>query len=158
MQVVGGNRNAKNCPIGPDGKRDWSFGLFGCFGRCDLCTLDPDQTATIFPPADHPLGVGCWAWCCPCVVYSKSKQRLHSLQTQGTPLPNGGETFDSNCCIYGWLAINGDTWIMQVCWNINKMHMRIWFLTMIQYCPPGRYSASYSRGNSQPLWRSWKRV
>ena len=35
---VGGNKNAKNCPIGPDGRRDWSFGLFDCFGRCGLCT------------------------------------------------------------------------------------------------------------------------
>jgi hypothetical protein len=35
---VGGNRNAKNCPVGPDGKRDWSFGLFDCCGRGDLCT------------------------------------------------------------------------------------------------------------------------
>ena len=36
--LVGGNRNAKNCPIGPDGKRDWSFGLFDCFSECGLCT------------------------------------------------------------------------------------------------------------------------
>jgi hypothetical protein len=35
---VGGNRNAKNCPLGPDGKRGWSFGLFDCFARCGLCT------------------------------------------------------------------------------------------------------------------------
>ncbi len=40
---VGGNRNAKNCPIGPDGMRDWSFGLFDCFSRGNLCTLDPDK-------------------------------------------------------------------------------------------------------------------
>ena len=40
---LGGNRNAKNCPIGPDGKRDWSFGLFDCFGRCSLCKFDPSQ-------------------------------------------------------------------------------------------------------------------
>jgi hypothetical protein len=35
---AGGNKNAKNCPIGVDGKRDWSFGLFDCFARCGLCT------------------------------------------------------------------------------------------------------------------------
>ncbi len=52
---VGGNRNARNCPVGPDGKRGWSFGLFGCFGRCGLCTLDPDQNAAIFPHADQRL-------------------------------------------------------------------------------------------------------
>ena len=35
---VGGNRNAKNCPVGPDGRREWSFGLFDCFSRFGLCT------------------------------------------------------------------------------------------------------------------------
>ena len=36
--AVGGNKNANNRPIGADGKRDWSFGLFDCFARCQLCT------------------------------------------------------------------------------------------------------------------------
>jgi len=90
---VGGNKNTKNCPIGPDGKRDWSFGLFDCFARCGLCCMS--------------------VWC-PCVVYSKNKQRLHSLQTQGTPLAGGGETYDSNCCIYGGLDFTGYSWIMQL--------------------------------------------
>jgi hypothetical protein len=36
--VVGGNRNANNRPIGVDGMRDWSFGLFDYFNRCGLCT------------------------------------------------------------------------------------------------------------------------
>jgi hypothetical protein len=35
---AGGNRNAKNCPAGPDGKREWSFRLYDCFDRFDLCT------------------------------------------------------------------------------------------------------------------------
>ncbi|KAH9993562.1 PLAC8 family-domain-containing protein [Russula vinacea] len=77
---LGGNRNAKNCPIGPDGVRDWSFGLFDCFDRCSLC---------------------CWAIWCPCVVYSKNRQRMRSLRDQGTPLPGGGVGFDGHCCIYG---------------------------------------------------------
>ncbi|KAI0279926.1 PLAC8-domain-containing protein [Russula aff. rugulosa BPL654] len=93
MQVLGGNRNTKNCPIGPDGKRDWSFGLFDCFDRCGLC---------------------CWSTWCPCVVFSKNKQRLKSLRTQGTPLVGGGETYDSNCCIYGGLDITGYSWVMQL--------------------------------------------
>lgn len=34
----GGNKNALNCPIGPDGKRDWSYGLFDCFSDgCGAC-------------------------------------------------------------------------------------------------------------------------
>ena len=35
--VANGNTNANNRPIGPDGKREWSFGLFDCFARCNLC-------------------------------------------------------------------------------------------------------------------------
>ena len=50
---------------------------------------------------------------CPCVVYSKSRQRLRHLENQGTPLPGGGETFDGHCCIYG--VLGGYSWIMQVC-------------------------------------------
>jgi len=34
---AGGNKNALNCPIGPDGQRDWSYGLFDCFSMCGLC-------------------------------------------------------------------------------------------------------------------------
>ncbi|KAJ2936080.1 hypothetical protein H1R20_g1015, partial [Candolleomyces eurysporus] len=32
MSVNGGNRNALNMPVRPDGQRDWSYGLYGCFG------------------------------------------------------------------------------------------------------------------------------
>jgi hypothetical protein len=35
---VGNDRNARNCPIGPDGKRDWSYGLLDCSDRSGLCT------------------------------------------------------------------------------------------------------------------------
>ncbi|KAH9993550.1 PLAC8 family-domain-containing protein [Russula vinacea] len=90
---VGGNRNAKNCPVDADGKRDWSFGLFDCFGRCGLC---------------------CWSTWCPCVVYSKNKQRLRSLQIQGAPLDGGGEAYDDQCCVYGALDIDGKGWVMEM--------------------------------------------
>ncbi|KAH9038646.1 hypothetical protein EDB83DRAFT_1726778 [Lactarius deliciosus] len=69
--AAGGNRNALNREVGVDGQRDWSFDLFDCTSACDLW---------------------CWAAWCPCVVYSKNKQRLQHLQTRGTPLPSGGET------------------------------------------------------------------
>lgn len=36
--VAGGNKNALNRPVGPDGKRDWTYGLFDCFDACGLCT------------------------------------------------------------------------------------------------------------------------
>lgn len=41
MQVhskVYGDHGAHNRPLGPDGKRDWTYGLFDCFNRCGLCT------------------------------------------------------------------------------------------------------------------------
>ena len=36
--VVYGDHGAANHPLAPDGKRNWSFGLFDCFGRFGLCT------------------------------------------------------------------------------------------------------------------------
>ncbi|KAF8467959.1 PLAC8 family-domain-containing protein [Russula ochroleuca] len=56
----------------------------------------------------------CWSVWCPCVVYSKNRQRLHSLQNQGTPLPGGGERYDKQCCIYGALVFTGFCWAMQI--------------------------------------------
>ncbi|KAH9993551.1 PLAC8-domain-containing protein [Russula vinacea] len=91
MQVLGGNKNANNCPIGDDEKRDWSFGLLDCSSRCDLY---------------------CQAVWCPCVVYSKNRQRMRHLQQHGAPLPGGGETFDKQCCIYAALIIPCYAWLM----------------------------------------------
>jgi hypothetical protein len=53
------------------------------------------------------------------VVFSKNKQRLRHLQTQGTPLPGPGETYDSQCLVYGGLDITGYSWILQVCWDVE---------------------------------------
>ena len=35
--TAGGNRNALNREVAPDGTRDWSFGLCSCFDTCCLC-------------------------------------------------------------------------------------------------------------------------
>ncbi|KAH9957326.1 PLAC8 family-domain-containing protein [Russula dissimulans] len=91
--AVGGNKNSLNCQIGPDGKREWSHGLFDCFSTCGLC---------------------CWAAWCPCVVYSKNKQRLRHLRYQGTSLPGGGEPCDDHCYIHGGLTLLGYGWVLQV--------------------------------------------
>jgi len=90
---AGGNKNALNLPVGPDGKRDWSYGLFDCFSVCGLC---------------------CFAAWCPCIVYSRNRQRLRSLQYQGIPLPSGTETNDAQCCIYCGLLIAGYGWVLQI--------------------------------------------
>jgi hypothetical protein len=37
--AAGGNRNVLNRPLGDDGQRDWSHGLFDCTDECSLCML-----------------------------------------------------------------------------------------------------------------------
>jgi hypothetical protein len=64
---------------------------------------------------------GCWAAWCPCVVYSKNKQRLEHLRNRGTPLPGGGERLTDHTYIHGILtAIGGHGWILQVCSDDDK--------------------------------------
>ncbi|KAH9052688.1 hypothetical protein EDB87DRAFT_1656266 [Lactarius vividus] len=65
-------------------------------------------------PADPVSLAGCWATWCPCVVYSKNKQRFQHLQIRGTPLPSGGERFNDTCCIYGCLIPTGYAWVLNV--------------------------------------------
>ncbi|KAF8467960.1 PLAC8-domain-containing protein [Russula ochroleuca] len=91
--LVGGNRNARNFPIDSDGRRDWSYGLLDCFDR---------------------RGLYCWTMGCPCVVYSKNRQRLRSLQNQGRPLVGGGERYDKQCCIYCALSFSGFCWAIKM--------------------------------------------
>jgi hypothetical protein len=91
---VGGNKNANNCQIGADGKRDWSYDLFDCFSRCGLCKYEnrpPIRTIEPLLYTDQPLPTtGCEAHYCICIVRSKTRQRMHHLQVHGTPLPPGG--------------------------------------------------------------------
>jgi hypothetical protein len=45
------------------------------------------------------------------------------LQNQGTPLTGGGETYDSQCCVYGALDADGKSWVMEVCrWRSSQGH------------------------------------
>ncbi|KAI9450102.1 PLAC8 family-domain-containing protein [Lactarius psammicola] len=92
---AGGNRNALSREVGAGGLANvtWSFGLFDYTSECGLC---------------------CWATWCPCVVYSKNKQRLRHLQTRGTPLPGGGERYNVDCCAYGCLIPTCNAWVLQV--------------------------------------------
>ncbi|PPR05319.1 hypothetical protein CVT26_011577, partial [Gymnopilus dilepis] len=92
MTVGGGNRNAKNLPVGPDG-REWSEGLCGCFGDTGTCVV---------------------AWCCPCITYSNVKRRYEHLNDKGYPDPeHGGSCCNSDCMIHGCLIYCGLGWIMQ---------------------------------------------
>jgi hypothetical protein len=49
---AGGDKNARNRPIGLDDKRDWSFGLFDCIPRCRLCKKKTSSTYSPFRMAD----------------------------------------------------------------------------------------------------------
>jgi hypothetical protein len=112
--TAGNNRNALNREVAADGTRDWSFGLCSCFDACGLCMCRVPQPGQPLITPLSPLAV-CWAFWCPCVVYGKTKQRLHNLQAQGTPLPGGGDAFSSDCFVYGCLSACGFGWILQVC-------------------------------------------
>jgi hypothetical protein len=61
---------------------------------------------------------------CPCIVYGKNKQRLRHLKTHGTPLRGGGDTFDGDCCVFTGLNLCGVGWILQVCRDVDNMHIR----------------------------------
>ncbi|KAF8996340.1 PLAC8 family-domain-containing protein [Cyathus striatus] len=94
MSIEGGNKNAKNLPVGPDGKRDWSFGLFGCCGDMGACCL------------------GTW---CPCLLHARNKRRLEHLNTQGTPHPNRHDVCNGDSCVYGLIEVAFDMgWILQI--------------------------------------------
>jgi hypothetical protein len=64
---------------------------------------------------------GCWATWCPCIVFSKTRQRLRSLQYEGRPLEGGGNRYSDHCCIYSALLFIGHPWIMQVRYDVDEM-------------------------------------
>jgi hypothetical protein len=75
------------------------------------------------------LTIGLWSWCCPCIVYTKSRQRVRHLQNHGTRLATGGDPVDCQCwcyvCADCWAGLG---WILQVCWDVtanlhNKSHI-----------------------------------
>ncbi|PFH47899.1 hypothetical protein AMATHDRAFT_66586 [Amanita thiersii Skay4041] len=91
----GGNRNAKNVPFNPNGKRDWSNGICDCFDDCGTCLM---------------------AWFCPCMVYAQVKQRLEYLNQRGIPDPErGGSGCNGDCMVHGLLsACLGIGWVLQI--------------------------------------------
>ena len=112
--AAGGNRNVLNCEIGADGKRDWSHGLFDYTDECGLCMSTSLVNSVVL--LTDPISLsGCWSTWCPCVVYTKNKQRLEHLQSRGTPLVGGGEALDGGCCLYACLGYFGCAFALQVC-------------------------------------------
>jgi PLAC8 family len=120
MAVVD-NSSSRPRKLGEDGKYDWSFCVCDCCSACGVCVYNKTNSINhLF--TDH---LGCWACWCPCVVYTKNKQRLQSLQTEGTPLRGEGETFNFDCwmfcCVLYWCPCL--TPFVQVCWDGSELHM-----------------------------------
>ena len=65
--------------------------------------------------------VGCVAWFCPCIVYSKNKHRLEHLTQKGFPDPEqGGECCTGDCMIHAAITCCfGAGWILQVCFGVQ---------------------------------------
>jgi len=85
-------RNPANKPVDIDGKRKWTYNLFGCFDAFGKC---------------------CVALWCPCLIYSENKSRMRALHYSGQPHPTGGDLLSGDCCIYGLLACGcGSGWIL----------------------------------------------
>ncbi|THU79572.1 PLAC8-domain-containing protein [Dendrothele bispora CBS 962.96] len=92
----GGNRNAKNMPMTPDGQRDWSNGI------CDCC-------------GDGAFGTWCLSCWCPCIVYGENSSRIEHLAQNGVPHPKGGDACGGDCwlhcCLTSFLGVG---WILQI--------------------------------------------
>jgi len=58
--------------------------------------------------------IGVVAWCFPCVTYGQIKKRYDHLNTTGTPDPEHGGCFSSDCALHGLLTFCGLNWIFQV--------------------------------------------
>ncbi|KAK7052769.1 HD domain-containing protein [Favolaschia claudopus] len=83
MQVpAGGNKNALNKVFEVNGKRPWSYNLFGCFDAFGLC---------------------CCACCCPCIVYGKNKQRTPDAEVETFSGPCWTHCALTTCCGLGWV-------------------------------------------------------
>ena len=86
------------------------------------------------------------------MVYSRNKQHLRNLQSQGAPLPPGSEAMDSSCCVYFGLWICGCGWVLQVRPGCILMG----------YGKSSWYESggpdSHSRRNPWALWRSRQRL
>jgi len=68
--------------------REWTYGLFDCFGDCKTCCLS------------------CW---CPCIAYSKISMRHEYLASHGVPHPtNGGSACppSARCVLFSLMALN----------------------------------------------------
>ncbi|KAJ6454350.1 PLAC8-domain-containing protein [Mycena sanguinolenta] len=104
MQVgSGGNRNALGKSLNTEGKREWSYGLCGCFEACGTC---------------------CYACWCPCIVHGKNKQRLEHLNDNGSPAPDGGSACSGPCWAFCCLHMFTGAGCILECMNRGEVRGR----------------------------------
>ncbi|KAG2003028.1 hypothetical protein CC2G_003661 [Coprinopsis cinerea AmutBmut pab1-1] len=96
---AGGNRNARNLPVGPDG-REWSNGLFSCCNKPGTCFV---------------------ATCFPCFTYQNVRSRYRHLNERGQADPSGGSSCGSDCCIHAILLGLGLSCFLQM---VNRKDIR----------------------------------
>ncbi|GAA5984143.1 hypothetical protein JCM11641_000327 [Rhodosporidiobolus odoratus] len=78
QMTIGGSRNPKSQTIGLDGKRSWNHSLCSCY---------------------ETPGLTAGAICCPCMLYSSSRSRLHHLAQTGEANPSP-QSCGLWCCLY----------------------------------------------------------
>ncbi|KAL4255061.1 hypothetical protein AB1N83_013312 [Pleurotus pulmonarius] len=79
---IGGNRNANNLPMDPDG-REWSHGLCDWGSDVGTCLI-----ATFFP----------------CVVYAQNKRRYEHLNRGRADPQRGGSGINGDCFMYSGIT------------------------------------------------------
>jgi len=102
-------RNSHPTPVGPDGTREWRYGI------CDCCEAFVHQFVWSANEKQHMRDtcyLACW---CPCISYSRSKARLNHLVNHGTRHPvRGVPTCSADCWLYGLLRFCCLGWVLQV--------------------------------------------
>jgi hypothetical protein len=99
---------------------------------CSCVLMLTTGTPSSSPPSACFLFLaGCFAAWCPCIVFSRNRQHLRSLQYQGIPLPAASETNDDQCCIYCGLETAGYGWVMQVRFSEDVDVMRSWLIRVL---------------------------
>ena len=92
----------------------WSLRLLRCLRYlCVIFFSLPLFLPFVSPSCVPPPGcVSCW---CPCITYGKVKRRYDHLNRRGSPDPEHGGCFTSDCMIHGAITYCGFGWVMQVC-------------------------------------------
>ncbi|KZS88796.1 PLAC8-domain-containing protein [Sistotremastrum niveocremeum HHB9708] len=79
MTIVKDPRNPKALAFNERGRRQWNYGLFGCFDDFATCVV---------------------AYLVPCATYAQTRSRFNHLTLYGTRNPGGGEIANSDFALF----------------------------------------------------------